>query len=419
MDVRFEINLTKSQQEAYDLVHDKRYKYYTFCWSRQSGKSTLLELLCMEWLFTSKCRIGYVYPTYQRCKTVYKELLLLLPPGSYSSANGSDLVINGKNGSVLQFFSAESGHALRGNTFDYLILDEATFFKMEQTDGTNLWYDILYPTIKVKGKKVIFVSTPLGKNNLFYEMYQRGLSDDFMDHVSLRKTIYDDGLINPEEIESIKKSVPSLSFRSEFLCEFLDNASTFFSGFEKCLKDYTYNDSGKVHIGVDFSSVGEDRTVITKINGEGQVWQREVVGTLDQRYRELADIINKTNGLAICQLESNSIGSPMGNEVIKLLNPEARRKTKFFTTTNSSKDRIISRLAVDIADQRLTFNDQVLFDELGGFQCSYSKSGKPTYSGRGVHDDRVMSLAIANSERSEVKRVGGIGFVHTKSNDIT
>ena len=118
-------------------------------------------------------------------------------------------------------------------------------------------------------------------------------------------------------------------------------------------------------------------------------------------------------------MESNSIGNPMGNEVIKLLSPEARRKTKFFTTTNSSKDRIISRLAVDIADQRIMFNDHQLFDELGGFQCSYSKTGKPTYSGRGVHDDRVMSLAIANSERSEVKRVGGIGFVYTKSQDIT
>lgn len=416
MDVHFDIDLTPSQQEAYQMAHDKQVKYLTLVWSRQSGKSTLIELLCIEWLLTSDCcRIGYVCPSYLLCKKVFKEILSFLPKGTYRSANGSDLVITSKNGSSLQLFSAESGHALRGNTFDYLVLDEAAFFRMEQVDGSNLWFDILYPTTKVRGKKIIFVSTPLGKSNLFYEMFERGMSDEFPEYVSLKKTIYDDGLISPEEIEKVKKSIPSLSFRAEYLCEFLDNAVTFFSGFEKCLSEFTYADTNDVYIGIDFSSVGEDRTVVTKINGIGQVYQRIVSGTLDQRYREIAEIINTTSHLRSCLMESNSIGKPMGNETIKLLTPEARRKTKFFSTTNSSKDRIVSKLAVDIADMRITYNSHLLFDELGAFQCSYSKTGKPTYSGRGEHDDMVMSLAIANSERGSKTYVGGIDFVHGKN----
>ena len=415
MDVHFDIDLTQSQQEAYDIIHRDGVKFITLAWSRQSGKSWLMELLVIKWLLTGRVSIGYVCRSYLLAKKIYREVLSFLPKGSYKSANGSDLTITSKDGGIVQFYSAESGHALRGNTFHYLILDEFAFFQMEQTDGSNLWYDILYPTIKVKGRKVIFVSTPLGKNSLFHEMYERGLDDEYPDQVSLRRTIYDDGLVTPEEIERIKKSIPSLSFRQEFLVEFLDNAVTFFSGFEKCMGEFTYADSGEVYIGVDFSSVGEDRTVVTKINGIGQIWQRIVSGTLDMRYREIAEIINSTSHLRSCLMESNSIGQPMGNEVIKLLAPEARRKTKFFSTTNSSKDKIVSKLAVDIADRRLTYNDHLLFDELGAFQCSYSKTGKPTYSGRGEHDDMVMSLAIANSERGSKTYVGGIDFVRGKN----
>ena len=415
MDVLFDIDLTQSQQEAYDIIHRDGVKFITLAWSRQSGKSWLMELLVIKWLLTGRVSIGYVCRSYLLAKKIYREVLSFLPKGSYKSANGSDLTITSKDGGIVQFYSAESGHALRGNTFHYLILDEFAFFQMEQTDGSNLWYDILYPTIKVKGRKVIFVSTPLGKNSLFHEMYERGLDDEYPDQVSLRRTIYDDGLVTPEEIERIKKSIPSLSFRQEFLVEFLDNAVTFFSGFEKCMGEFTYADSGEVYIGVDFSSVGEDRTVVTKINGIGQIWQRIVSGTLDMRYREIAEIINSTSHLRSCLMESNSIGQPMGNEVIKLLAPEARRKTKFFSTTNSSKDKIVSKLAVDIADRRLTYNDHLLFDELGAFQCSYSKTGKPTYSGRGEHDDMVMSLAIANSERGSKTYVGGIDFVRGKN----
>ena len=57
--------------------------------------------------------------------------------------------------------------------------------------------------------------------------------------------------------------------------------------------------------------------------------------------------------------------------------------------------------------------------ELGAFQCHYSKTGKPTYGGAfGVHDDRVMSLAIANSERSAVTREVVMEFIKSRNNTI-
>lgn len=379
-----------------------------------SGKSWLMELLCIEWLLTKRnVRIAYVCRSYLLAKKVYKELLSFLPRKSYDSANGSDLVIT-SNGSSIQFFSSESGSALRGNTFHYLICDEFAFFKMEQTDGTHLWNDILSPTVKVKGRKVIFVSTPLGKDSLFYEFYKRGLSESWVKWKSLRKTIYDDGLVSNEQIEEIKASIPSLSFRQEYMVEFLDDSLTFFTGFERCMVDEPYYDDGAVSIGIDFSSSGEDRTVLTKVNSQGRVWQKVVEGSLDMRYRELASLISSTKGLRKCLMERNGIGEPMGNEVLKLLDSRSRRLTDWFQTTNSSKDEAVSAVAVAIADQKITYGDPQLYDELRAFRCSFSKTGKAVYQGVGDHDDRVMSLAIAWRAHRNRPQTSAISFARAK-----
>ena len=421
MQLKFNIKLTSAQQDAYDLIHTDGVKFITLCFSRQAGKSTLMQVCCIEWLLTQpNVRIGYVCRSYLLGRKIYKEILSVLPPDYYKSANGSELTIVAKNGSTLQFFSAESGNALRGWTFDYLVADEFSFFPMELTDGTNLYNDVLFATIKVRAKKVVFVSTPCGKQNLFYEMYQRGLSDDYPDYASLVRSIYDDDLTTPEQIEQMRKSLPPMTWKQEFEVQFLDNAVTFFTGYEKCYNGkLSYADKGNIWMGIDFSSQGEDRTVVSKINSVGDVWQEVVQGSLDQRYRRIADIINSTSGLKKCLYEDNSIGSPMGNEIGKLLDSDKRRRFEAFTTTSSSKDRIVSKLAVDIANRDLSFSDNDLFVELGAFQCHYSKTGKPTYGGVGEHDDRVMSLAIANGARAVVRRDTTISFARSKNHDIT
>lgn len=422
MNVHFDINLTKSQQEAYDLVHDPKVQYIVLAWSRQSGKTTLMMLLCAEWLLTRQAaRIGYVCRTYMLAKKIYADIVSVMPKQLVKSANGADLTIKTYNDSTLQFYSAESGSAMRGNTFDYLILDEFAFFKFEQTDGTHLWNDILSPTVKVRGRKTIIVSTPLGKDNLFYEFYLRGLAEgsEWVAWKSMSKTIYDDGLVSDAQIEEIKKSIPDMSFRQEYMVEFLDSATTFFTGFEKCYKpNLSYSDKGEVVMGIDFSANGEDRTIVTKMNGDGEVQQFRIDGSLDNRYKKIADIVSRCKGLRECRYEDNSIGTPMGEQIKKLLSPKLKRLFVPFTTTNASKDDAVSLLAVDIADETVKFNDMELYRELQSFRCSFSKTGRPVYGGVGRHDDRVMSLAIANKARHSKRDKDSLGFVMTKNNSI-
>ena len=48
--VYFDIKLTRSQQNIYDLAHDPKYKFITLVLSRQQGKTTSMMILVMEWL---------------------------------------------------------------------------------------------------------------------------------------------------------------------------------------------------------------------------------------------------------------------------------------------------------------------------------------------------------------------------------
>ena len=415
MRINFDISLSKSQQEVYDLVQDKKYKYITVVFSRQSGKTVLMLVLCIQWMFQKNMSIAYICRNFVLAKRLYKELIKILPKEIIKSANGTDLSIESIYGSTLNFYSAEQGASLRGQTFNYMICDEFAFHKMEQPDGTHLWNDILSPTLKARGKKCIFVSTPLGKNNIFYEMYQRGLSDEFPKYASILKTIYDDGFITNDEIEEIKKSIPELSFQQEYLCEWIDDGLSFFQGFSECF-DIDKISNGKCWIGIDCSGDGTDATVCSKINENGEIELFEAVGTLDMKYRQIADYLNRENPVAVYG-EINGLGLPMLEEIKKLV----RHKSKIYdwTTTNSSKEEIISDLAVSIANKDVHFlkDDMKTYNEFGDFVVTVSKSRKLTFAARGSgHDDRVMATAIAHKCRQDFKYSGlnNMNFITTK-----
>ena len=209
-----------------------------------------------------------------------------------------------------------------------------------------------------------------------------------------------------------------LAFRQEFLIEFLDSSLTFFVGYEDCFTDYTFNDKEKVWCGVDLSANGEDATVVTLINESMQVKQHIVEGNLDIKYKKISSILDSITNLVSCYLENNGVGAPMIGEIRKL----SRNKNKLYdwTTTNSSKEEIVSDLAVKIANKEIYFNkeDGGLFAELGRFIVKYTKAGRMQFEGAsGSHDDRVLSLCMALRCRSDFLYAGkpNLNFVKTNA----
>lgn len=394
MKVNFKIKLTNGQEEAYKLAHEKDTKQLVLVWSRQSGKSVFAEIMLIENLLKKNKFSAYISPTFALGRKVYKEIVNLLDgKGIIKKANSSTLTIETITNSTLQFYSVESYTAIRGTTVNgVLICDEAAYYPDVLPNGENIWGNVIMPITKARQPLTIFISTPCGKQGFFYDFYLRALNGE--DGIKyLERTIYDDNLVNEEQIEEIKRSIPPKAFEQEFMCKFLDSSLTFFQGFENCfVKDMQYNGT-KEWIGVDLSGDGTDETIVTKVNDNNQVIQYKIEGTLDQKYRKIADIINQTNPVA-SYIENNGLGAPMINEIKKLV----KRKSNIYewNTSNSSKEEIISYLAVKVANKELYFNDSELYSQFGTFICKISKTKKLTFAAQeGKKDDRVMSLAIA------------------------
>lgn len=416
MRINFDIQLTKKQREAYDIMHNDDCRFLVARWSRQCGKTIFAEIMLIEYLCKVNTFNAYISPTFSQGKKVFAELVQLLESSSIiKKANAADLKIETIYGSTLKFFSMESPTSIRGNTVSgLLVLDEAAFFPIQLSDGSDPYYNVIFPIIKARKPKVLVISTPNGRQGLYYDLYLKAYNGE-KGYKQLTATIYDDDLIKGEEIEELKRGYPPLAFQQEFMVEFLDNALTVFPNFENCFDGHF--EKGKCWIGIDPSSIGEDNTIVSIINRDNQVRQIKVDGTLDQKYDRIARIINEYNPIAT-YIENNSIGEVMANEIRKKL----YRKSNFycFTTTNESKKQYISLLAVAIANNEIHFEEdnKLLYSELSTFTFKLTKGGNITYAARdGYHDDTVTSLGICLQSREDFqyKPINKDNFIRTNT----
>lgn len=391
MTINIDIELNPTQKSLLSLIDNNKFTVANI--SRQQGKSVLAKLLAVTWLFQKNKVISYITPTLKLAKKIFKDISSVLPPELLVTNNASDLIIESVTGSSLWFYSSEQGDKIRGITNNYLIIDEVAFLKNDR----DLWFGVLQPTIKVKGEKVLFISTPNGTNSLFYELSAKAQSG-IKDWAYIKRTIYDDSYCS--DIEELRKTTPDLLFRQEYLCEFIEDANSFFKNHHQCyIEGLEFNFNSKLFFGIDFSSVGSDETIFTLVNKEGQVLQHLIEGDLNRKYQKIADLIKKYNCYGYA--ETNSIGSVMINEIKKLLGTKSNL-IKDWNTSNQSKTDIITELAIDLENGDLSYSDKQLDFQLSSFGFTLTKTKKMSFAGVNSKDDRVMSLAIANKARKDL-----------------
>lgn len=369
--------------------------------------------MLIEYLFKKNTYNVYISPTFQLGRKVYTEITKMLEgKGVIKKANASTLTIETIYGSTLQCHSIEAYTSIRGTTVSgILVMDECAYYPDLLPNGEEPFSNVIYPIIKARKPKVLCISTPRGKRGMYWQLYLRAV-DKEKGYREITSTIFDDSLVSESEINEIKRNISDIAFRQEFLVEFLDSSLTFFKGYQDCFSDFTFNEKEKIHIGVDLAANGEDATVVTLINESMQVKQYVIEGTLDVKYNKIANFINSVPNLVAAYLENNGVGTPMINEIKRLV--RHRSKIYEWTTTNSSKEEIVSDMAVKIANKEIHFNndDAGLFAELGSFIVKYTKSGRMQFEAQsGKHDDKVLSACIALRCKNDLKYNAQNGFV--------
>ena len=391
----------RKQQEFIDAILGGKEKFITITASRQTGKSLLAMNLVLYWAINNgPCKILWVAPVYAQVSKVHKEIVeAITSSGIISNNNYSENYLELKNGSVIYFRSAERYDNIRSLTCDYGVLDEAGFMKDEA------WTAAIRPVFAVKGKKVIFISTPKGKN-FFYNLYQLGLSLDNPRYLSMSATCYDTPYLSIEEIDDAKKTLPESIFKQEYLAEFIDGGGSVFQNISKNYFDAYTNPVGKVFCGIDLAKQN-DFTVATFIDTQGKVIHiyranHKEWGTM---VAEILVLVKKYGATVL--IEVNSIG-----DVIYELFKKQWNDTHPFVTSNSSKQEIVEGLILDFNEGSVKIPSNelnpVLTNELEIFTYDYNPKTRSIKYGhpQGLHDDTVLSLCLGNYARKKMKSYG-------------
>ena len=382
-----------NQRMIHDAINHGHEKYYALNIGRQFGKTMLGINQLLWWAINDKgCKIAWVTPVYKQGKKVFSEMERATSASGLFSFNRSDLMITGF-GSSIEFFSGERPDNIRGNTFDYMVVDEMAFTRPE------LWDEVLSATVLVKGKKIIFISTPKGKNH-FHRLCMQPNYDDR--YAYFHFTSYDNPMIDPRELDERKRSLPDYVFRQEYLAEFIDNASGIFKNVHECIGEGAK--TAKMYGGLDIGRA-DDYTVLTIINQDGQMvtahrWRHDEWTKIIEK---VATIIKQYNATTLVEVNNQ------GDVFFEMLSTRCKNMIHPFVTTSKTKPIIIEDLAVAFEQSAISIiNEQWLIDELENFSYIYNPNTRSvTYSApSGLHDDGVISTALAWNSRKEYANRG-------------
>ena len=375
---------------------DSPHKFGIVVTSRQWGKSLLAQNLLLYWLLKNPNQKGcWVSPVYNQARKVFQELT----NASYeiiTKSNKAELTIEFVNGSTLIFLSSERPDSIRGFSFNYVILDEASYITEQAVNQAIL------PTLSALGKKCLIISTPKSKN-WFYNTYLKGLNEGG-DYISFRGQSADNPHIDQSFIDEQRKSLPESIFRQEYQAEFTDSGNDVFTGI-----DYVCNinqwdvpqRNRRYYFGID-TGLTNDFSVLTIIDESGRV--AKIIRVNGIPFEEIGkSFIAELKRYSILGgfVESNSIGRPM----FELIKSEIR-KTQDFYTTNETKNQGIRNLIYKIQQGELELPDEKLFphlkQELQAYSYKVSANGLITFNApNGLHDDCIISLMLANEAREK------------------
>lgn len=392
------INLTLPDLHAGQrTVWEHPARFQVLSCGRRWGKSRLGALRCIVAALQGG-RAWWVAPSYPMASVGWRMMKRLAVQIPGAVVRESDRLITMPGGGTVQVRSADDPDSLRGEGLDYLVMDECAFIR------ERAWTEALRPALADRRGRAMFISTPKGRN-----WFWRIWSAQDSEWRSWRFSSYDNPFIEPTEIDAARRLLPERIFAQEFLAEFIDDAGGVFRGVMAAAtaEQQERGQPGRAYvIGVDWGK-HNDFTVLSVID----VGYRALVKI--DRFNQIDYTVQTDRLRALCErfrpaaavVERNSIGEPLIEMLLRQGLPIVP-----FNTTNASKAAIIDGLALAFERQSIQIvDDPVLLAELQAYEMERLPSGLLRYSAPdGLHDDCVMSLALAWAVVDDTQSVGGM-----------
>lgn len=258
--------------QAQATIAKDRHRFRVVCAGRRFGKSTLASWEMFGKAVAKKDRrIVYIAPTYQQARDIVWSELLKVCQSTIKKVNESrlELTITTAEGGTSTLFLRgwESIETLRGQKFDFVVIDEVAMMR----NFWENWQEVIRPTLTDKKGEVLFISTPKGFNH-FYDLYNT--QDE--DYASFHFTTYDNPHLPLEEIDKAKKELPEDRFYQEYMADFRKQEGLVYKEFNRdkhLFDDFTPRRGvAEVLAGVDFGFTNPSVVLRVEHDTDNHYW---------------------------------------------------------------------------------------------------------------------------------------------------
>ena len=265
------MKLHKAQKE---IVQDQ-HRFRVVNAGRRFGKTAVaIEELFYSALTKKDANVAYVAPTYGQAREISWEMLkkrIVEVPNAEINESRLEIVIpvlNGKSKITLKGW--ESIESLRGQAFDFLVLDEVAMYR----NFWLQWQEVLRPTLTDRIGRVLFISTPKGFN-FWYDLYNFEVKDK--DYKSFHFTSYDNPFLPFDELEKTKKELPEDRYAQEIMADFRKSEGLVYKEFIRAFhvfKDYPQKEWVEEFGGHDFGTTNPCASITIKKDRDAKyyVW---------------------------------------------------------------------------------------------------------------------------------------------------
>lgn len=272
-------------------IASDRHRFRVVNCGRRFGKTTLSvwEMFAIA-VAKADARVAYIAPTYQQARDIaWNELKTICQPILISANEGRlEVTIQNQHGGSSQIFLKgwEAVETLRGQYFDFLVLDEISSYR----NFWMHWQEVLRPTLTDRMGQVLFISTPKGFNH-FYDLFNLERKDK--DYKSFHFTSYQNPFIPRGEIDKAKQELTQDRFYQEYMADFRKTEGLVYKEFDrsKHLFETEPTTTFKTIGGVDFGFNNPAAVLSIKKDDDNRYWVTEEWYKRGQTDAQVADYV--------------------------------------------------------------------------------------------------------------------------------
>jgi phage FluMu gp28-like protein len=398
---------TVTPHAAQRPIVDSKARFKVVNCGRRFGKTVIAAKILVAKSRQSEKMLWWVAPTYKIVKRGYAEILRQLPDGVLAKDAppdtnfdaGRSVILHFKNGTKMEFYSAERPEGMLGAGVDFVVMDEAALMSQ------RIWNQIISPTLMDYEGGALMISTPRG-HNWFYRCYQMGQDPQENLWASWTFTTQDNPTLPEGEADRMAASMPRMEADQEIYAKFLAAGSSVFHIPDNAIQEARiltnglidgFPPRGFVVLGIDLARTN-DYTVLygARMKDRRNVYfeRMQAITWPEQkrRIRRAVATLNRAGAENVMMLvDSTGVGDP----VVEDLEYEGYDVIGMNFTTH--KTNMVRLLAKDLEESQAFILRDGQMDEFRDYGMALSPAGRMTYSApEGDHDDVVAAKMLSH-----------------------